>query len=131
MRTPRLGICLQRAAQQDARPVVLRRVAIRASEEHVGRRTGTGLDHLGEQPLRLGEFLGLQVGGAEEEGELGILGVDRSRGLEGLHRFLKLPVGHERLREQALHGRILLVAARQGREDRDGISGTAGPQVHD
>ena len=77
------------------------------------------LDHLGEQPLGLVELFDLQVGGAEEEGELRILRVGRTRRLERLHRFLQLPVGHERLCEQALQRPVLLVTAGDAGEDVD------------
>ena len=125
------GVRLQGTAQEDARAIELRGVAIRASEQHVRLWTGIRLDHLGEQPLGLVELFDLQVGGAEEEGELRILRVGRTRRLERLHCFLQLPVGHERLCEQALQRPVLLVTAGDAGEDVDCVRRPTALQVHD
>jgi hypothetical protein len=88
------------------------------------------LDHFGEKPLGLFELLDLQVGGAEQERELGVLRVDRTRRLECLHSFLPLAVRHEGLCEQPLQCDVLLVTAGDASEDVHGVRRPTSLQVY-
>ena len=89
------------------------------------------LDDLAKQSLRLIELSYLQIRGAQEERELGVLRVSCPRRFKCLYCFLKLAIGHEGLCEQTLQPSILLMATREPGEPIDCIDGTTRSQVYD